>query len=407
MRQNRWIVLITSFIINLCLGSAYAWSVFQKPLIAKFGWSTGQVSIAFTLSLILLPLSMIGAGKIQDVKGPKIVTLVGGLIFSIGIFLTGFVNSLPMLYLTYGILGGCGIGTAYACTVANTVKWFPDKRGLAGGLTAGGFGFGAVVFAPVAVSLIIKYDVMATFKIFGIVYLISITLCSLFLKAPEKNWKPVGWESSAKDVSVKSDIDMNAEEMMKTSTFYILWVMYAIGCVSGLMIIGHASPIGQEKIGLTPHVAAVAVSFIGLANTFGRIFWGSISDKIGRYNTLVLMFATSGGMLILLNFSTNFGMFVIAICGVALSFGGFLGIFPSITADNFGSKNLGINYGIMLTAFGLAAFIGPRIAVVAKQTSGGEYGKAFIIASVLNIIGVLFVILVKWKPKKQKIVNAS
>jgi len=181
-----------------------------------------------------------------------------------------------------------------------------------------------------------------------------------------------------------------------------VWAMYTIGCISGLMIIGHASPIGQEKIGLSPQIAAYAVSFLGLANTFGRIFWGSVSDKIGRYNAIIMMYIVSSCMLMLLFIANSFGLFIVAICGIALSFGGFMGIFPSVTADNFGAKNLGINYGVMFTAYGLAAFFGPRIAAVVKQSSGGDYGRAFITASVLNIAGIVFTFIISNQLKKQK-----
>ncbi|MFT9497545.1 L-lactate MFS transporter [Anaerosolibacter sp.] len=400
--ENRWLILAASIIMNLCIGSAYAWSIFQKPLIAMFDWTTAQASLAFTLNLSLVPIAMIFAGRIQDRQGPKKVTFVGGLIFGAGIILAGFTNSLTGLYLTYGVLGGFGIGTVYACTVANTVKWFPDKRGLAGGLTAAGFGFGAVVFAPVAVSLIENYTVLPTFRILGFIFMVAIILCSMFLKAPQAGWKPEGWQPKVTATTVNTGQDCTASEMTKTPKFYILWAMYTIGCIAGLMIIGHASPIGQEKIGLSPQVAAYAVSFLGLANTFGRIFWGSVSDKIGRYNAVVLMYIVSSVMLMLLFVAKSFGLFIIAICGIALSFGGFMGIFPSITADNFGAKNLGINYGVMFTAFGLAAFFGPRIAAVVKQSSGGDYGKAFLTASALNIIGIVCTLIINSQLKKQR-----
>lgn len=408
-QTNRWVILIASIIINLCIGSAYAWSVFQKPLIKLFGWSTAEASLAFTINLALVPLAMIVAGKIQDKKGPKIVSLLGGIVFGVGIFLAGSTNSITTLYLTYGLLGGLGIGMAYACTIANTVKWFPDKRGLAGGLTAAGFGSGAIVFAPIASALINQNGVLSTFRILGIVFLICIVLAALVLKAPEAGWKPEGWnppvvkQQSGKAVAV----DKTTGEMLKTPKFYILWGMYTIGCISGLMIIGHASPIAQEKIGLSPQVAAVAVSIIAIANTSGRLFWGTVSDKIGRYVALVCMYVISSGMLILLANASNYTMFILATCGIALSFGGFMGIFPSITADNFGPKNLGVNYGVIFTAFGLAAIFGPRIAAVVKESSGGEYGNAFIIASVLNVIGMILTFVIIKMNKAEKSVNSD
>lgn len=401
--QNRWLVLAASVLANLCIGSAYAWSVFQKPLISLFGWSTTQASLAFTLSLSLVPFAMIVAGKIQDKRGPRVVILIGGLIFGLGIFLTGFSTSILTLYLTYGVLGGVGIGVIYGCTIPNTVKWFPDKRGLSGGLIAGGFGMGSVVFGPLSAKLIANpsVGVLATFKIEGIIYCIVVVLASLFIVAPQAGHKPAGWEPPVPTVgSAPSGINLSAGEMLKTVQFWILWSMYTIGCVAGLMIIGHASPIAQEKIGLSPEVAAGAVAFLGLANTLGRMFWGAISDRIGRYNALILMYMVSGGMMLFLNAASNYWMFVIAIMGIALAFGGFMGIFPSLTADNFGTAHLGTNYGVMFIAYGLAAFVGPRLAATVKQSSGGDYSLAFLITSAMSVAGVLLALYIRASRKK-------
>jgi OFA family oxalate/formate antiporter-like MFS transporter len=396
--RNRWVILVASIVMNLCIGSAYAWSVFQKPLISMFGWTTAQASLAFTLNLSLVPFAMIVAGRIQDSKGPKVVTLVGGIIFGLGIFLAGRIGSLSGLYLTYGVLGGIGIGTVYACTVGNTIKWFPDKRGLAGGLTAAGFGMGAVVFAPLAVTLIAGSGVLGTFSILGILFGIVIVVSSFFMAAPAAGWKPEGW--TPKSGATQGSEDKTSTEMLKTPRFYILWAMYTIGCISGLMIVGHASPIAQEQIGLSPEVAAAVVSFLGIANSSGRVFWGFISDRIGRYNAFAAMFVVSAVCLIILNLASGLALFIVGICGVAMSFGGYMGIMPSITADNFGAKYIGINYGVMFTAFGLAAFIGPRLAAVVKESSGGAYGPAFVITSVMSIAGILLALYVKRSLKK-------
>jgi OFA family oxalate/formate antiporter-like MFS transporter len=363
-----------------------------------FGWTTAQASLAFTLNLSLVPFAMIVAGRIQDSKGPKVVTLVGGIIFGLGIFLAGRIGSLSGLYLTYGVLGGIGIGTVYACTVGNTIKWFPDKRGLAGGLTAAGFGMGAVVFAPLAVTLIAGSGVLGTFSILGILFGIVIVVSSFFMAAPAAGWKPEGW--TPKSGATQGSEDKTSTEMLKTPRFYILWAMYTIGCISGLMIVGHASPIAQEQIGLSPEVAAAVVSFLGIANSSGRVFWGFISDRIGRYNAFAAMFVVSAVCLIILNLASGLALFIVGICGVAMSFGGYMGIMPSITADNFGAKYIGINYGVMFTAFGLAAFIGPRLAAVVKESSGGAYGPAFVITSVMSIAGILLALYVKRSLKK-------
>lgn len=397
---NRWLILVSGVLINLCIGSAYAWSVFQKPLISMFKWSTSEASLAFTLSLSIVPLAMIVAGKIQDQKGPKMVIFVGGIIFSLGIIGAGFTTSLGFLYATYGVLGGIGIGTIYACTVANTVKFFPDKRGLASGLVVAGFGSGAVVLAPLSSSLILSYGVLTAFQILGAAYLVVISACSMLVKTAPAGYRPPGWIPPAPSSTTIAGTDKNWREMLTDPMFYVLWGMYTIGTISGLMVIGHASPIGQEVIKLAPQTAAMAVGFLALANTAGRIFWGWVSDKIGRYNSVMTMFILAGLMMFAMTQVSTFVPFVAVLMAIGLCFGGFMGIFPSITADMFGPKNLGMNYGIIFTAYGAAAFIGPRLGARFKELNNGDYTQAFLIAAALSLIGIALTFIAQYKRKK-------
>lgn len=380
MKSHRWTILIASMIINMCIGSAYAWSVFQNPLISMFGWSTSDTSLAFTLSLSLVPVAMIGAGRIQDRFGPQMVTMAGGIVFGLGLVLTSQITSLTGLYLSYGLLGGFGIGMIYTCMVGNTIKWFPDKKGLAGGLIAMGFGLGAIVFAPVGVMLIRKFDVLVTFAIFGVVFSLIIIVASFFIKAP-------------KNVNVSQstvvDQSMTSHQMMKTPRFYLLWILYTIGCIGGLMIIGHASPIVQHKVGLSSQEAAFIVSFLGLSNSLGRVFWGSVSDRFGRMVTLTTTYLVAAVCLLALSMFTSLPIVVVAIGGIALCFGGYLGIMPSICAENFGSKHIGINYGLLFTAYGFAAFVGPRLASWIRDVNAGSYDVAFGVVMMMNVVGLL------------------
>lgn len=380
MKSHRWTILIASMIINMCIGSAYAWSVFQNPLISMFGWSTSDTSLAFTLSLSLVPVAMIGAGRIQDRFGPQMVTMAGGIVFGLGLVLTSQITSLTGLYLSYGLLGGFGIGMIYTCMVGNTIKWFPDKKGLAGGLIAMGFGLGAIVFAPVGVMLIREFDVLVTFTIFGVVFSLIIIVASFFIKAP-------------KNVNVSQstvvDQSMTSHQMMKTPRFYLLWILYTIGCIGGLMIIGHASPIVQHKVGLSSQEAAFIVSFLGLSNSLGRVFWGSVSDRFGRMVTLTTTYLVAAVCLLALSMFTSLPIVVVAIGGIALCFGGYLGIMPSICAENFGSKHIGINYGLLFTAYGFAAFVGPRLASWIRDVNAGSYDVAFGVVMMMNVVGLL------------------
>jgi OFA family oxalate/formate antiporter-like MFS transporter len=390
---NRWLVLSASVIVNLCIGSNYAWSVFQKPLIEVFGWSTSATSLVFTISSGVVPLAMIVAGNIQDKIGPTRVLLAGGLLFGAGVIGAGFTDSLAVLYSTYGIVGGLGIGTCYACTVANTVKLFPDRRGLASGLVAAGFGSGAALFAPLSAALIESHGVLTAFKILGCGHLVLIPVLALFIKPAPPGYAPPGWTPPAKPSNPTTTADKNWKQMLSDPRFYVLWCVYALGTVSGLMIIAHASPFGQEVIKITPRTAAVAISILALANTVGRIFWGWVSDRLGRFNTVVVMFLLGGGVMLVLPTITDFPAFVMALVVIGLCFGGFMGIFPSITADAFGPRNLGMNYGVMFTAFGCAAFVGPRLAATVKELHHGDYTYAFLIAAALSLLGIVLTLL--------------
>lgn len=389
-KTNRWIILTACVLINLCLGAGYAWSVFQKPLIEQFSWTSAEASLAFSISFAMVPISMILFGSLQDKKGPKWITFGGGLLFGLGMILSSFINSLSMLYVSYGLILGFGIGMAYGCTTSTTIKWFPDKKGLAGGLTAAGFGSGAVVFAPLAKALIEKYGVLPTFRFLGIGLLIVICLAALLLSAPE----------SSKAANDPIDpINKKSTEMIKTGIFWALWIAYIIGCVSGLMIIGHASPIAQEFLGYSVGTATIIVSVTAISNTGGRIIWGIISDKVGRYKAVALMFVVSGAGLLLLSFKISPISGVLGIVLIALCFGGFLGTFPGITAENWGPLFNGKNYGVMFTAYGIAAIMGPRLAATVKASSNGDYSKAFIISLIMNVIGMIVILLLERKKK--------
>ncbi len=400
--HNRWLILTSMFVINLCVGSAYAWSVFQRPLISLFQWSTSDTSLAFSISLFMIPLAMIIGGKIQPVRGPKFLMFTGGIIFSTGIIAAGFTTSLVSLYSTYGLLGGFGIGFIYGTGISNAVKWFPDKRGLAAGLVAAGFALGAVINAPIANGLVQSYGVLTTFKILGAAYLVITCLAAQFVKAPPIGYVPEGWQPSVGSIAGLAN-DKDWKGVLGSPMFYVLWTMYTIACVSGLMIIGHAASIGQEVIRLDAKTAAFAVSLMALANTAGRVVWGWVSDKMGPYPTLAIMFILSALMMSTLKYAGSFVPFVAVISIIAACFGGFFAIFPSITADLFGAKNLSMNYGILFTSYGVAAFIGPRLAARVKEIDNGDYSTAFMAAAVMCAVGILLTLFARWRATKKTV----
>lgn len=375
-QTNRWLILIAAIITNMALGSGYAWSVFQTALLeTNTNWALSETSLAFSISFAMVPIAMIICGPIVDKYGGQKIVLVSGVLFGLGMFATGFANSIMMLYITYGLILGLGIGAGYGTATALTVKWFPDKKGLAGGLTAAGFGSGAILLAPIATNMIERVGVNDTFKILGGILLVVICAASFLMKNPP--------EKAAGKVQ---EMDKSYKEMLREPNFWILWGVYTIAATSGMMIIGHAANLASYySLG----AGTAIVMIVGFANTMGRIFWGLVSDKMGRYKTVMAMFIVSGIGLLMLNFTNILGTLsgIIGLIFIALSFGGFLGSFPGITAENWGASKSAANYGWMFTAYGIASILGPSLASNIREVSG-SYSMALIISVGLTVVGL-------------------
>lgn len=398
---NRWLILGATIIVNICIGAQYAWSVFALPLAKHFGWSGTALALAFTITFATGPIVMICGGMLQDRKGAKFNIVLGGILWGVGMFLTGFVSSPEALYVTFSVIAGVGAGIVYSGNVANTNKFFPDKRGLAVGLAAAGYGSGAMICAPIASSLIIGYGVLTTFKILGAAFLVIIMLCSLIIKGAPNGYKPDGWEPPAA-AGKPGGNDKNWKQMVQDPLWYVIACMFAIAALAGLMILAHASPIGQTMFKLEPQVAALYVSIIALFNMAGRVVFGVISDKYGRANTVALMFAISACALFLLTNTTSSTMFGFAAGLVGAGFGGAQAVFPSFIAENYGTRNIGVNYGVTFVAFGVAAYYGPMIAANVAKASNGIYTQAFYMAMVLNIVGIALTFVYRMLEKKNK-----
>lgn len=401
--KKRWVFLFLGIVINICAGFGYAWSVFQKPLIDLFHWQTASVSMAFTFIMSVSALPQALAGKAQEFIEPRQVTMFGGILLGLGVLGMGYVQSLSQLYLS-SILVGLGIGIVYSGVVSNIVKFFPDKRGLASGVLAAGMGSGAIIIAPLASILILNYGVQTTFKTFGLTFIVLIFGLSRFIKTAPNAHTTVESKQAAKELDYDTRVNKNWNEMLKDLTFYVLAGVFVVGGTSGMMIMGHASPIAQETLKVSPQIASVIVAFLALANTSGRIFWGSLSDKTGRYPILFAMFLIGGVSMLSLTKVSTFYTFLAAILTVALCYGGFMGMMASLTADTFGEKYLGVNFGIMFLTVAIAAYIGPRLAAVVRAYSG-DYSQAFAIASIFSLVGILFTFIALYR--KRKIISSQ
>lgn len=402
LKKKRWLVLGASLLINICIGSGYAWSVFAGPLIQEFGWTAAATALTFTIANGISPVTMITGGKLQDKYGPKWVIFVGGLLFGGGLLISSFATSLAWLYVGYGLIAGFGMGLVYSCTIANTVKFFPDKRGLVAGLATAGYGSGAVVFAPIAQNIIAGHGVLFAFKSLGIAYLIIIVVGSQFITRAPAGYVPEGWTPPAPTPTGNTGQDKVWHETLRSPLFYLLLIMLTFGTTAGLMIISQASSVAQEVVGSTAERAAFAVSAIGISNMLGRVVWGWISDRFGRYNVLPLVYIVSGLAMFALSTlkAGGFGLFVISAMGVGFCFGGFMGIFPALTADAFGPKNNGVNYGFMFTGFALGGYIGPMMAASIKTANNGDYSMAFLLAAAMSVAGIILTFVTRAFNKK-------
>src|SRR6266850_2300371 len=271
---NRWVIAIAGVFLQIALGAVYAWSVFRIPLSKQFGWSISQVTFTFTISIFVLGFAAFFGGLWMNRKGPRIVALTGAVLYGLGVFLASFsANKLWWLYLSYGFIGGLGLGLGYIVPVATLVKWFPDRRGLITGIAVGGFGAGALITAPVATRLIQSVGVLNTFAYLGIAYLIVTVVASLFMQNPPEGWQPEGWTPSAKETSQRAGHDFVLSEALKAWQWWVLWLILFLNTCAGIAVISQEAPIFQELTGVSALAAGGMVGIVSLGNAVGRVFW--------------------------------------------------------------------------------------------------------------------------------------
>jgi MFS transporter, OFA family, oxalate/formate antiporter len=391
---NRWSIALAGILMQVALGGVYAWSVFRVPLANQFGWSISEVTLTFTISIFVLGIAAFFGGLWLNRKGPRIVAVTGGALYGLGVFLASYsANNLWWLYLTYGIIGGIGLGFAYIVPVAVLVKWFPDRRGLITGVAVGGFGAGALITAPLATRLIQTVGVLSTFACIGIAYLVVTVLAGLFMRNPPDGWKPAGWTPKMSQSSQRARRDYTLSEALKTWQWYALWLLLFLNTCAGISIISQEAPIFQELSRVTAVVAAGMVGIVSIGNAVGRVFWAWASDLITRRATFVVMFIIQAILFWLLPSSQAALSMTIVTFVVLMCYGGGFGTMPAFTADYFGSRNVGPIYGLMLTAWGAASAFGPLLIAHLRQADG-SYGRALHIIAGVMAASVLVPILI-------------
>jgi OFA family oxalate/formate antiporter-like MFS transporter len=398
---NRWVIAIAGVFLQIALGAVYAWSVFRIPLSKQFGWSISQVTFTFTISIFVLGFASFFGGLWMNRVGPRTVALTAGVFYGLGVFLASFsANKLWWLYLSYGFIGGIGLGLGYIVPVATLVKWFPDRRGLITGIAVGGFGAGALITAPVATRLIQTVGVLPTFAYLGVAYFIIAIIASLFMRNPPEGWQPQGWTPSEKQTAQRATHDFVLSEALKAWQWWALWLILFLNTSAGIAVISQEAPIFEELTKVTALVAGGMVGVASLGNGVGRVFWAWLSDLITRRGAFAVMFIVQVLLFWFLPTITVSSIMTTVTFVILMCYGGGFGTMPAFTADYFGPKNVGPIYGLMLTAWSFASVFGPLYIARMRETTGNYAGALHVIALVM-LISVLLPIIVR-PPRREK-----
>ncbi|EOA6574294.1 OFA family MFS transporter [Vibrio cholerae] len=388
-------ILLAGFCINLCLGILYAWSVFNKALVTDFGWSAADASSPYAIATIAFSVCLLVAGILQDRMGPRNILILGTTLTGLGMIASGFASSVLMLNVTFGVMTGAGIGFGYACLSPSAMKWFhPSKKGMVNGLIAAGFGLAAIYLAPLTSALITHLGIQTSFMILGAGVLVIAVPLACTINNPPAGYVPAEPKLKAgQEAKVVAKVaNLSWKAMLKTPQFYALWLMYALAASVGLMIIGNITNIASVQANLQN--AVYLASILAIFNSGGRVAAGILSDKIGGVRTLLLAFLLQGGNMVLFaTFDSEFTL-IIGTAIAAVGYGTLLAVFPSITAEFYGLKNYGTNYGVLYTSWGIGGAIGAAV-VGYSMTHGGGYNLAYTISAAMMAVCILLALITK------------
>ena len=396
--KNRWFIAASAVGIHIAIGTIYAKSVITLPIKELVGWTKPEISIGFSIAIAFLGLSAAFLGKVVEQKGPRFAGTLAAFFYGAGIIGTGLslqLASLPLFYLTYGILSGIGLGLGYIAPVSTLIKWFPDRRGMATGLAIMGFGFAALIFGPLMNYLFGTIGVVNTFYGLGVLYFVMMVSSASYLEVPPDGWEPEsnGNVDKTKTRVIEKDLaQLTAMEAVKTPRFYYLWLMLFINITCGIAVISVASPMAQQLTNMTPSSAALMVGLMGAFNGLGRIGWASLSDSLGRPLTYTIFFTIQIPLFFILSSVTDPIIFSIIILIILSCYGGGFSSIPAFIGDVFGTKELARIHGFMLTAWASAGIVGPTLASWVSTRTGSYagtmsiFGCLFIVAFIISII---------------------
>lgn len=408
MNANKgWICCLAGIGVNLCLGLLYAWGAFQTVLrSAPFLWSATQTQIPYMVACAVFAITMVPGGYLQDRFGPKPVLIISAAATLIGFIMSGiFIYSVVALTVFFGVVFGLASGFGYSATTPPVVKWFPpEKRGLVSGLVVGGYGLAAVYASPLTMYLLENFGISKTFILLGVAYTLCILLLSHILKNPPPHYTPRSSVVPKDDEPRTTTAEIKPTKVIKTRQFYILWVMFCLGSLSSLMIVGQLRSIGLEQARLTEALAFWLISAYSIFNAAGRIGLGVIMDKIGGKTTLTLAFTLRAIIFALFRSLTTAFPIFLGVAIIALTYGGMATIFPAITANYYGTKNLGANYALVFTAWGAGGIIGPLMGGIVRDATG-MYDLAYILSAILSAVGAILALILKKPHFAEKAAN--
>ena len=406
---NRWVLAIMAFIMQLALGSVYAWSVFLNSVIASYHVSRLQANLTFSIVLLALGITAGFGGYLNNRFGPRVIATLGGILYGLGVILAAFTAPhIFLLYLTFGIIGGIGVGLGYIVALAMLIKWFPDRRGFITGLAVAGLGGGALITSPIAAALIKSVGVGSTFLYLGIAYLVVIVVVAQFFRTAPEGYAPAGWTPSARQQMDRSRRDYTLPEALRLPRWYVLWLILALNVTAGAAVISVASPMAQKFTGVDAVTAALLVSVIGIFNGAGRLFWGWLSDGITRPFTFLSMFIIQAIVFAILPSITSFVVLLVPVAIIALCYGGGFGTMPAFAADFFGAKNAGTIYGAMLTAWSAGGIVGPILITSFGTTKNPDYATPlYIIAGIMLVSTTLPLIARGLARRKGDVIGAD
>ena len=389
---QRWVTLISCLIASLCAGFGYSVERPSETHRGDFDWSASAVSLSFTVLIVFAASTSIFVGKALQYLRPRTCSCCGRRFSEPASPASASSTPWDALRPIHGL--GCRPRDHLSRGHHDQPDpLFPRKRGLASGLLAAGYGIGPVVWAPTTVALIGHFGLMWSLRLIGALFFVVVALCSRLVSTAPLDYAPAGWAPKvARTSQAQAAEDKDWKGMLKTPVFWVLAILFTIGTTSGLMVIGHASPIAQDVLGISPGAASAVVSYLAIGMVAGKIGWGVLSDRIGRYPVFVAMLVVAAIALLVMWRGTPISLSCLGICAVGLCYGGFLALMGPVTAETFGNKNLGINFGIMFLTVAIAAYAGPRLATAVYEANGGDYSWAFIIAAIISVAGLLLVV---------------